>query len=127
MRGIMRRLVRDTRCTNLVLGMTARLLATVFAVGCGLEIWRGVSNAWPRNERHVVGCVVELVEGWQMIRIQHARIQAKRLRTGAPYLAKPKAVRTPTPCSCWMCGNPRKWFGDATVQERSFAQTQDWQ
>jgi hypothetical protein len=21
-------------------------------------------------------------------------------------------------CSCWMCGNPRKWRGDPTVQER---------
>lgn len=89
---------------------------------------------WPKigkysNERHVVGRDVELVAGWQVIRnslSQHTRIQAKRLRTGAPYLAKPKAVRTPTPCSCWMCGNPRKWFGDVTVQERSFAQTEGW-
>jgi len=23
-------------------------------------------------------------------------------------------------CSCWMCGNPRKWFGDLTMQERRF-------
>jgi hypothetical protein len=21
-------------------------------------------------------------------------------------------------CSCWMCGNPRKWYGDPTWQER---------
>lgn len=21
-------------------------------------------------------------------------------------------------CSCYMCGNPRKWFGERTVQER---------
>lgn len=21
-------------------------------------------------------------------------------------------------CSCWMCGNPRKYFGDITLQER---------
>lgn len=28
------------------------------------------------------------------------------------------AVDTPTPCSCWMCGNARKWFGEATLQER---------
>jgi len=21
-------------------------------------------------------------------------------------------------CSCWMCGNPRKWLGEKTVQER---------
>ena len=25
--------------------------------------------------------------------------------------------RTPTPCSCWMCGNPRR-LGEATIQER---------
>lgn len=27
-------------------------------------------------------------------------------------------VETPKPCSCFMCGNPRKWFGEKTVQER---------
>nr|WP_295834781.1 hypothetical protein [uncultured Azospirillum sp.] len=20
-------------------------------------------------------------------------------------------------CSCWMCGNPRRWFGELTMQE----------
>jgi hypothetical protein len=29
------------------------------------------------------------------------------------------AVDTPTPCSCPMCGNPRKFFGDKSIQERS--------
>ena len=24
---------------------------------------------------------------------------------------------TPTPCSCAMCGNPRKWNGDLTIAE----------
>jgi hypothetical protein len=24
---------------------------------------------------------------------------------------------TRTPCSCYMCGNPRRWFGDPTRQE----------
>jgi hypothetical protein len=23
-----------------------------------------------------------------------------------------------TPCSCWMCGNPRRFTGEATLQER---------
>ena len=57
------------------------------------------------------------------------RIKAKRLRQSrvAQWLAKPQARDTPTPCSCWMCGNPRKWFGNATVQECSFAQTEEWQ
>ncbi len=21
-------------------------------------------------------------------------------------------------CSCWMCGNPRRWLGESTLQER---------
>jgi hypothetical protein len=21
-------------------------------------------------------------------------------------------------CSCWACGNPRRWFGKLTIQER---------
>lgn len=29
-----------------------------------------------------------------------------------------KAVNTPCPCSCWMCGNPRRYFGELTRQER---------
>ncbi len=28
-----------------------------------------------------------------------------------------KVIDTPTPCSCWMCGNPRKYFGEKTLQE----------
>lgn len=34
--------------------------------------------------------------------------QAKRLGIIAYY---------PTKCSCPMCGNPRKWFGDRTISE----------
>jgi len=26
-------------------------------------------------------------------------------------------VTTPTPCSCVMCGNPRRHFGELTIQE----------
>ncbi len=29
-----------------------------------------------------------------------------------------KVIDTPTPCSCWMCGNPRKWWKEKTMQER---------
>ncbi|BBH11723.1 hypothetical protein [Chromobacterium haemolyticum] len=29
-----------------------------------------------------------------------------------------KVVNTPTPCSCWMCGNPRKYFKQKTYQEQ---------
>lgn len=31
-----------------------------------------------------------------------------------------KAVDTPTPCSCHMCGNPRKYFDEKTIQEKKF-------
>jgi len=26
--------------------------------------------------------------------------------------------KTGTPCSCWMCGNPRKWFKERTRKEK---------
>lgn len=29
-----------------------------------------------------------------------------------------KVIDTPTPCSCWMCGNPRRYFKVLTRQER---------
>jgi hypothetical protein len=32
----------------------------------------------------------------------------------------PMVVDTPTPCSCWMCGNPRKYFKQKTLQEKTF-------
>ena len=28
-----------------------------------------------------------------------------------------KAVHTATPCSCWMCGNPRRHNAERTIQE----------
>ena len=30
-----------------------------------------------------------------------------------------QAVDTPTRCSCWMCGNPRRYFKERSLQERS--------
>ena len=27
-------------------------------------------------------------------------------------------AHTPTPCSCWMCGNPRRYIRSLTLQER---------
>ena len=29
-----------------------------------------------------------------------------------------KIARTRQGCSCWMCGNPRRYFGEPTLQER---------
>lgn len=31
-----------------------------------------------------------------------------------------KVAHTPTNCSCWMCGNPRKYFDQITLKEKSF-------
>jgi len=31
-------------------------------------------------------------------------------------------IDTPKPCSCWMCGNPRKHLGEKTLKERSAEQ-----
>ena len=36
------------------------------------------------------------------------------------YLAKNNTV-----CSCWMCGNPRKFFDEVTAQERKFKQAHE--
>ena len=32
--------------------------------------------------------------------------------------AQGRLAHARTPCSCWMCGNPRRHFGDTTLQER---------
>lgn len=32
------------------------------------------------------------------------------------------AVKTPCPCSCPLCGNPRRHFGEVTLQERRATQ-----
>lgn len=55
-----------------------------------------------------------------------ARIKA-RCRMRSTLLAVPARVTarhvgmlamTRVPCSCWMCGNPRRYLGERTVQER---------
>jgi hypothetical protein len=33
-----------------------------------------------------------------------------------------RVVQTATVCSCWMCGNERKYSGERTVQERRLFQ-----
>lgn len=30
-----------------------------------------------------------------------------------------KVCKTPAPCSCYMCGNPRKHFGERSIHEKS--------
>lgn len=34
-------------------------------------------------------------------------------------------VQYPCVCSCWMCGNARKWQGEQTIQERRAMQVID--
>ena len=34
-----------------------------------------------------------------------------------------RLTRTRKPCSCFMCGNPRKYFNEKTVRERRQEQT----
>ena len=41
------------------------------------------------------------------------------------YLAKHSAVTCGDP-DCAMCGNPRKFFKEKTIQEKSFEQTSKW-
>lgn len=31
-----------------------------------------------------------------------------------------RVVATPCMCSCWMCGNPRRYLGEITMQEKTF-------
>lgn len=57
---------------------------------------------------------------------RHHRARLKNRRQhwwGRDLRAEPKAlakaINTPTPCSCWMCGNPRRTQGERTRQERS--------
>lgn len=35
-----------------------------------------------------------------------------------------RSAVTPHPCSNYCCGNPRKWFGDSTLQEQ---RADDWE
>ena len=58
-----------------------------------------------------------------------ARLKKKRrFRWGRDLAQEPKAlarlVNTPTPCSCHMCGNDRKYLGERTIQEQR--QLQAW-
>ena len=57
---------------------------------------------------------------------QRERIRAKRMREIFSQWDRivpderiiGKYLNTPKPCSCPMCGNPRRHFGQRTVQER---------
>ena len=50
-------------------------------------------------------------------RHQKARVKAKARRI-YPHDSEAKSADHLAVCSCWMCGNPRKWYGEPTIQER---------
>jgi hypothetical protein len=53
-------------------------------------------------------------------RHHRARLMARRRHHFGRWLTAAEAARavtTATPCSCWMCGNPRRYFGQPTLQE----------
>jgi len=56
-------------------------------------------------------------------RHHRARLKAnRRFHWGRDLRQEPKAlgqsIDAPCSCSCWMCGNPRRYFGERTLQER---------
>jgi hypothetical protein len=61
-----------------------------------------------------------------------ARVKAKCRKRSAFLAAVASAnarhvgmlAATRAACSCWMCGNPRKYFGERTVQERRALQAE---
>jgi len=55
------------------------------------------------------------------LRRHHAkRLKKKRrdYRTAFNERNLVKVVNTPKPCSCFMCGNPRRYYGEKTIQEQ---------
>lgn len=72
----------------------------------------------------------EAQDEWRALRRAHnARLKKNRRWHWRMDHAQPgfevawsKIIKTPTFCSCWMCGNPRKYFGELTVQERRVEQ-----
>jgi hypothetical protein len=60
-------------------------------------------------------------------RADRARLRRKRAPfwwgrrlTSAKELGR--VIDTPTPCSCWMCGNARRYFNERTIGERRWLQ-----
>ncbi|TDN57110.1 hypothetical protein [Azoarcus indigens] len=56
-------------------------------------------------------CQNPLPPSWRLAEAERQRYAAVR-------------ARTPAPCSCWMCGNPRRW-GERTLAERRAAMAAD--
>jgi len=72
------------------------------------------------------------MQGRAQRRADRARLKVKRSRYQIwtdgferPEVRLGSYVDTPTPCSCWMCGNPRSHLGERTIAERRWAQYVD--
>ena len=58
--------------------------------------------------------------------IQQNRAHAERIKnrrknySAVQHIGLGKVSCTPANCSCWMCGNPRKFFKEITQQEKKF-------
>ena len=53
--------------------------------------------------------------------IRRLMLQNKKKKSCSVYKSAPNAVKYANhmkTCSCFMCGNPRKWFGQKTRQEK---------
>ena len=66
-------------------------------------------------------------------RAERARLKKKRKSWWAGEPPKTnvqlgRLINTPTPCSCWMCGNPRRRLGERTIgEQRWFQEIEDEQ
>jgi hypothetical protein len=61
--------------------------------------------------RHQLQRVKRLVRGYYGAAPCPEGIRADPRRLG-------RLARTRTPCSCWMCGNPRRYWRELTLQEQ---------
>ena len=51
------------------------------------------------------------------------RVILERMRRRHWHVKSPgRLSKNNTVCSCWMCGNPRKYFGKMTIQEKKASQ-----
>jgi hypothetical protein len=48
-------------------------------------------------------------------------------RRSVALFGTPRFAANLTPCSCAMCGNPRRHFGDPTVQEKRIEESEHYQ
>lgn len=52
---------------------------------------------------------------------QRQKARARKFHGGTAKLSPRhlgRAAHSPQSCSCWMCGNPRRFVGAVTIQER---------